>query len=142
MRIAALLFLLGSLASGPALAEACHVLTRSSSADVPEVETESCYEFQGMPADAIGWSCSNESKEMLNSQKQPVESCKSGSRGRCVAALTQESLANPKSTGENQPTARPSVPNDAKVITHYYSVANLGQARTDCENGGGTWQEQ
>jgi hypothetical protein len=52
MRIAALLFLLGSLASGPVLAEACHVLT------------------------------------------------------------------------------------------HYYSVANPGQARTGCENGGGAWQEQ
>ena len=87
MRIAALLFLLGSLASGTALADACHVLTRSSGVEVPEVETESCYEFQGMPADAIGWSCSNESKDMLNSQKQQVERCKAGSRGRCVAAL-------------------------------------------------------
>ena len=142
MRIAALLFLLGSLASGTALADACHMLTCSSSAEVPEVETESCYEFQGMPADAIGWSCSNESKDMLNSQKQQVERCKAGSRGRCVAALPQESLANPRSTGENRPIARPSVPNDAKVITHYYSVANLGQARSDCENGGGTWQDR
>ncbi|WP_280290652.1 hypothetical protein [Pseudomonas sp. BN417] len=28
------------------------------------------------------------------------------------------------------------------VLTHYHSVAHLGQARSDCENGGGTWQDQ
>lgn len=140
MRFPALLLMLCSLASGSVMAEACHVMTRSSSAAVPEVETETCYEFTGMPAGAIDWACSNESKEMLSNQKQRVEHCASGSRGRCVAALTQESLANPRSAAENRQQPRPAVPNDAKVITHYYSVANLGQARSDCENSGGEWQ--
>ncbi len=142
MRIAALLPLICLLASGAALSEACHVMTRSSSASVPEVDMESCYEFTGVPATAINWSYSNESKEVLNSQKHLVERCADGSRAQCVAALTQESLANPRSVAEDQPQARPAVPNDAKVITHYYRVANLGQARTDCENSGGIWREQ
>nr|WP_179058664.1 hypothetical protein [Pseudomonas taiwanensis]NWL76478.1 hypothetical protein [Pseudomonas taiwanensis] len=142
MRLAPLIPLLFLLGTGSALAEACHVMTRSSSSAVPAVEMESCYEFTGVPESTIDWSCSNESKEMLSSQKHPVERCADGSDGQCIAALTQESLANPRSGAENESQARPAIPNDAKVITYYYSVANLGQARTDCENSGGTWREQ
>lgn len=36
----------------------------------------------------------------------------------------------------------PALADAGHVLTHYFSVANLGQARTDFENGGGTWQEQ
>jgi hypothetical protein len=142
MRIAPLIPLLCLLGTGPALADACHVMTRSSSAAVPEVEMETCYEFTGMPESAIDWSCSNESKEMLSSQKRKVERCADDTQGQCVAALTQESLANYRSTAETESQARPAIPNDAKVVTNFYSVANLGQARADCENSGGTWREQ
>lgn len=142
MRIAPLLPLLCLLGTGSTLADACHVMTRSSSASVPEVETESCYEFTGVPETAIDWSCSNENKDMLSRQKRQVERCADGSQGQCITALTQESLANPRSGTGNESQAYPAVPNDAKVITYYYSVANLGQARTDCENSGGTWREQ
>ncbi|MCY1333703.1 hypothetical protein D9M68_659060 [compost metagenome] len=36
----------------------------------------------------------------------------------------------------------PALADACHVLTHCYSAANLGQARTDCENGGGTWQER
>lgn len=141
MRLHALLPLLilpGSLA----LADGCHVLTRSSSASVPTVESESCYEFVGMSDSAIDWACSNETREMLNSQRHLVEHCANDSQGQCIAALTQESLANPKSATDNRELPRPGVPNDAKVVTYFYRVEDLGQARTDCENKGGLWREQ
>lgn len=141
MRITILvLALMGGLASPLALADACHVTTRSSSAAVPEVEEEHCYEFTGVSADDIDWSCSNESTEMINSQKRKVDGCAAGSQGRCEAALTQETLANNRSIGQNEEKARPAIPNDAKVITHYYRVEDLAQARTDCEQVGGTWR--
>jgi hypothetical protein len=143
MRTYAMIFsvLLGSLATSNALAEACYVSTRSSSEAVPEVEKDHCYEYQGIDKGAIDWSCSNESNEMLNSEKRKVERCETASLGRCEAALTQEALANPSSTDQNVSKSRPAVPNDAKVITHYYSAGDLDQARTDCESSGGTWRQ-
>lgn len=143
MRIPALVLCLtlGSLVSGPVLAEACYVSTRSSSDAVPEVEKEQCYEFSGVSEGDIDWSCSNESNEVLNTEKRKVAQCDTGSLGRCEAALTQETLANYRSTDQDESKPRPAVPNDAKVVTHYYSADDLAQARTDCERIGGTWQQ-
>jgi hypothetical protein len=93
-----------------------------------------------MPAEAINWSCSNESKDMLSTQKHKVARCADGSVGSCIAPLTQESLANPKAAGGDQPATRPSLPKEARVITYYYDTPSLGQARTDCERNDGIWQ--
>lgn len=142
MRASALMLclLLASLASSPVLAEACYVTSRSSSDAIVEVEKELCYEFVGMSEGAIDWSCSNESTDMISSQQEKVMRCAEGSIGRCEAALTQESLANYRSTGPDQEQNRPAVPNDAKVITRYYSSDDANQLRIDCESAGGTWQ--
>lgn len=140
MRAHVLLLLLGSLASGSALAEACDVSTRSSSAAITPVQQHTCYEFTGVPVGSINWSCSNESKEMLNSEKRKVAQCGDRSLGRCTAPLTQESLANPDSAGSDEPSTRPALSKDARVVTYYYSTANLGQARTDCEQNDGVWE--
>ena len=142
MRISFFLMLVGSLGSGQAWAQACDVISRSSSDAVTPLERHTCYSYSNMPAEAIDWSCSNGNKEMVNSQKQKVQSCASGSIGTCIAPLTQESLANPKSTGRDITTGRPPVANNAQVITHYYATTNLAQARTDCERGDGTWKTQ
>lgn len=142
MRTPALILclLLGNLASATALAEACYVSSSTSSEAIAEVEQELCYEFVGMSDGAIDWSCSNENDQMLNTEQKKVVRCADDSLGRCEAALTQESLANYRSTGENQRENRPAVPNDAKVITYYYSAGDLQQVRIDCERSGGTWQ--
>ncbi|MCO7632378.1 MULTISPECIES: hypothetical protein [Pseudomonas] len=140
MRFPVLLLMLGSLVSTQVLAEACEVFTRSSSDAVTPVERRTCYSFSDMPAEAIAWSCSNESKEMVNTRKHPVSRCADGSVGSCIAPLTQESLANPKSIGRDQPPTHPAVPKDARVITYYYDTPSLAQARTDCERNDGIWQ--
>lgn len=139
MRTSPLLLLLGSLASGSVLADACQVTTRSSSEAVPAVDRQTCYTLQGMPAEAIDWSCSNESKEMLNSEKHRVARCPDRQVGQCSAPLTQESLANPRATSNDPDAARPAIPNDARVVTYYYSAEHLVQARIDCESAGGRW---
>lgn len=140
MRLTLLMVMLGSLASGEVLAEACEVMTRSSSEAVKPVEGRTCYSYSNMPAEAINWSCSNESKEMLSTEKHKVASCADGSVGSCIAPLTQESLANPKSAGRSEPSTKPSLPKDARVITYYYDTPSLGQARADCERNDGIWQ--
>lgn len=140
MRVPALLLLISSLASTQVLAEACDVTTRSSSEAVKPVEGHTCYSFSNMPAEAINWSCSNESKEMLNSQKHKVARCADGSVGSCIAPLTQEALANPKAAGRDEPSTKPTLPKDARVITYYYDTPSLGQARSDCERNNGIWQ--
>ena len=63
MVIRTLFFLIGSLAGSSAFAAACHVSQNMSGAQVPAVVLESCYEFTEMPAEAINWSCSNESTQ-------------------------------------------------------------------------------
>ena len=140
MRVAAMMMLLGSLASGEALAEACEVMTRSSSEAVTPVEQRTCYSFSNMPAEAINWSCSNENKDMLSTEKHKVARCADGSVGSCIAPLTQETLANPKAAGRDQPSSKPALPKDARVITYYYDTPSLGQARADCERNQGIWQ--
>ncbi len=99
MPVHLLMFMVATLASGQVMAQACDVLTRSSSDAVTPVERHTCYSYGNLPAEAINWSCSNESKDMLNSQKHKVARCADGSVGSCIAPLTQEALANPKATG-------------------------------------------
>ncbi|EJN40076.1 hypothetical protein PMI38_00415 [Pseudomonas sp. GM84] len=141
MRLSLLMVMLGSLASAEVLAEACDVVTRSSSEAVKPVEGHTCYSFGNMPAEAINWSCSNESKEMLSTEKHKVARCADGSVGSCIAPLTQEALANPKAGGVGDgPSTRPALPKDARVITYYYDTPSLGQARSDCERNNGIWQ--
>jgi len=140
MRVPVLALLLGSLVSGDLLAAACDVRTRSSSEAVKAVERHSCYSYSKMPDDAINWSCSNESKDMLSTEKQKVAECPGHSLGSCIAPLTQEALANPKSTGRTEPSTKPALPKDARVVTYYYDAPSLGQARSDCERSEGIWQ--
>ena len=140
MRLSLLMVMLGSLASAEVLAEACDVVTRSSSEAVKPVEGHTCYSFGNMPAEAINWSCSNESKEMLSTQKRRVQACQDNSVGRCTASLTQESLANPHATSKAPSRDSLAVPDGAQVVTYYYATAHLQQARKDCESAGGRWQ--
>ena len=114
MRVPVLIMMVASLASGQALAEACDVLTRSSSEAVKPVERHTCYSYGNLPAEAINWSCSNVSKDMLSSTKHKVARCADGSVGSCIAPLTQEALANPKATGGD----KPALPKEARVITY------------------------
>lgn len=134
--------ILGALASSTAMAEACKVSQNANSAQVPAVVLESCYEFTGVPAGTIDWSCSNESNQPQGSDKQKVATCSRDYKARCSATLTQESLANHRSTGEGQAGNLDNLPDDAKVITYYYSLENRQQARIDCENSRGTWTAQ
>lgn len=137
------LVVLGGLLLSPGVfAEACHVHSQSSSAQIATVETESCYEYSGMPDGAIDWSCSNESKEMVASEKRKVASCKAGYFGQCTGKLTQEALANQASTSENQDDGGLNVPDDAKVITYFYTATDRPQTKIDCENGGGKWTDK
>ena len=139
-RIAVLLA--GSLFGALAMAEGCHTLTRSASPGVEAVETESCYEFKGMPDGSINWSCSNESQETLGTQKEKVARCEADYDASCTAAMTQETLANHKSSSANPPANEPNVPDEAQVVTYFYGLEDRTQARNDCERGGGTWQDR
>ncbi len=134
--------LVGALAAGDPLAEACHVSGSASSEAIKEVAQEYCYEFVGMDDGAIDWSCHNETGDMINSQQRKVASCAEARLGTCEAALTQETLTNPRSGDDDRGEPRPAVPNDAKVLTHYYQVGDLKQVRIDCESAGGTWQDR
>lgn len=134
--------LVGSLFGSLAMAEGCHILTRSASPGVEAVETESCYEFQGMPEGSINWSCSNESQATLGTKKEKVAECAGNHDASCTAAMTQETLANHKSSSSNPSASQISVPDDAKVVTYYYGLEDRSQARNDCERGGGAWQDR
>ena len=140
MRVHLSLLLLGSLASTQVLAGACDVMTRSSSQAVKPVEQHTCYSFSGMPDEAIAWSCSNESKEMLTSTKKKVAQCDDHYQASCVATLTQESLANPHSTSKDKNAKSPNIPDNAQVTTYYYDAEHLSQVKADCESGGGHWK--
>ncbi len=142
MRIA--LLLLAGLSSPLALAEACKVSQNTNSAAVPAVVLESCYEFVGVPAGSIDWSCSNESNQPQGSDKQKVTACGSNFKASCTAALTQESLANHLAQGQpdSQADDAANLPAGARVVTYYYGLENRQQARVDCENAGGAWAEQ
>ncbi|MGP0175170.1 hypothetical protein ACSVIJ_25280 [Pseudomonas sp. NCHU5208] len=142
MQAAIPIFVLGCLAASDALAEACHVIAQPTSTAVEVVAEELCYEFIGMDDDALDWACSNQPGAMIERRQQLVASCATGSAGRCDAALTQATLRNYRAFDDDRGKPRPAVPNDAKVITHYYRSDNLEQLRIDCESSGGTWQEE
>ncbi|MDB6142726.1 MAG: hypothetical protein JWP80_1770 [Pseudomonas sp.] len=129
-----------SVLCGPVWAEACQVSTQPASQGLAQVNGQTCYEFRDMPAGSIDWSCSNQSKDGLTSQKQKVDTCPSGAKNTCSATLTQESLANERSTSKVPGQGTFQIPNGAKVITYYYDMKDQSQARIDCEHGGGTWK--
>ncbi len=136
----ALLLPILALIPSLALAQGCDVSIRSQSASVPVIDSHTCYQFEGMPADSLDWSCSNESKEMLASTQKRVQQCAEGYHATCTAKLTQEALANPRSTSKDENEKSISIPDDARVVTRYYGTENLPQARIDCEHGGGRWE--
>ncbi|MNJ29388.1 hypothetical protein D3C77_239520 [compost metagenome] len=142
MKVHAIVFTFAMLASGVSFAAACDVHTRSQSASVPSVESHTCYRFTGVDEDTIDWSCSNESKDMLSTEKRRVRACQDNSVGSCTATLTQESLANPHSTSKAPQRDTLAIPEGAQVVTYYYATAHLQQARKDCESAGGRWQDQ
>ncbi|MDB6442394.1 MULTISPECIES: hypothetical protein [unclassified Pseudomonas] len=140
---AKVLLLMTACASPTAvMAQGCDVRTQSQSQSVSEIETHSCYEYKGVPAEAIGWSCSNESKGTLSTRKTPVERCAAGHVATCEARLTQEALANPHSTSKDRTGGSANIPDDAQVIWYYYGVEQLQQAKKDCETTGGRWQNR
>jgi hypothetical protein len=134
------LLLIASLCPALAMAQGCDVITSSQSAAIPVIESHSCYEYEGMPVDAIDWSCSNESKEMLSSTKKKVAQCADHYQATCLATLTQEALANPQSTSKDKNSKSLNIPDNARITTYYYNAEHLAQARIDCENGGGRWK--
>jgi hypothetical protein len=136
----AFLLLITSLSPALAMAQGCDVITRSQSSAIPVIESHSCYEYEGMPVDAIDWSCSNESKEMLSSTKKTVAQCADHYQATCLATLTQEALANPQSTSKDKNSKSLNIPDNAQITTYYYNAEHLAQARIDCENGGGRWK--
>lgn len=140
MNARTVLFLLASLTSSGVFAEACHVETRAQSAAIPMVEGTTCYEFKGMPNGSIDWSCSNESKETIASEKHKVASCPGKAVGSCTATLTQESLANARSSSKDSKADSANIPEGAQILTHYYDLKDPSQARTDCEKAGGQWK--
>jgi hypothetical protein len=135
-----LLLLAASLSPALAMAQGCDVITRSQSPSVPVIESHTCYEYEGMPVDAIDWSCSNESKEMLTSTKKKVEMCADRYQATCLGTVTPESLANPQSTSKDKNSKSFNIPANAQISTFYYSAENLAQAKVDCETGGGSWK--
>ncbi|MBM7061920.1 hypothetical protein JQX08_14510 [Pseudomonas sp. UL073] len=142
MNARALWVLLGCLITGSALADACQVTSRSSSAAVQPVELESCFEYQGMPADALDWSCRNESKQMVNTTQHKLPKCAAGYFASCTAALTQETLANPRATRNDPSAGAIAIPDDARIVTYYYAATDRTQLQKDCEQGGGQWREE
>ena len=135
-----LLLVIVSLSPALVMAQGCDVMTRSQSPSVPVVESHTCYEYEGMPVDAIDWSCSNESKEMLTSTKKKVEQCGDHYQATCLATLTQESLANPQSISKDKNSQSVNIPNNAQITTYYYGAEHLNQSKIDCETGGGSWK--
>ncbi|CAM3387351.1 Ig-like domain-containing protein [Pseudomonas floridensis] len=132
--IAACLFYTGFV-----LGEACEVRTMPSSPQMPVVQGHTCYEFSGMPQGSIDWSCSNEDKGATPREKRKVDACPQGAAASCSATLTQEALANERSTSKEPGQATLDIPADAKVITWYYEMPEQAQTRIDCEQTGGTF---
>lgn len=137
-----LLLLIASLGPSLAAAQGCDVITRSQSPAVPVIESHTCYEYENMPVDAIDWSCSNESKEMLTSTKKKVARCSDHYQATCVGTITPESLANPQSTSKDKNSKSLNIADNAQISTYYYNADNLAQAKIDCETGGGSWKSK
>ncbi|MBZ9781817.1 hypothetical protein K9857_09680 [Pseudomonas sp. REP124] len=135
-----LVLLITSLSPTLALAQGCDVITRSQSPSVPVIESHTCYEYENMPVDAIDWSCSNESREMLSNTKKKVPQCGDQYKATCMGKITPESLANPQSTSKDKNSKSLNIPANAQISTFYYNAENLAQAKIDCETGGGSWK--
>ncbi|MEB0040846.1 MULTISPECIES: hypothetical protein [unclassified Pseudomonas] len=132
--------MMGCLISSGVWAEACQVSIRPASQGLAVVNAQTCYEYTGMPAGSIDWSCSNQSKDALTSEKHKVDSCPTQAKATCSATLTQESLANERSTNKEPGKTSAHIPEGAQVVTYYYELQDPTQARIDCEHGGGTWK--
>jgi hypothetical protein len=132
--------MLCALLSSGVWAEACEVNVRPANQAIAAVSIQTCYEFTGMPAGSIDWSCSNQSKDALTSEKRKVDSCPAAAKATCRATLTQESLANERSTSKEPGKPTVNIPNGAQVVTHYYEMQDAHQAQIDCEQGGGSWK--
>lgn len=138
--LAAVAMLVSGLFGLPAFAESCYVTTDSSATGPAGAQAQSCFEHKGMPAGSLDWSCSDRG-EGLGVTKAKRASCPTGYFGKCTAALTQEALGNEASSGrlatdDKMPST---VPESAQIITYHYQAADQGQARIDCEQGGGHW---
>lgn len=122
-------------------AEACYVTVDPAMAGPTGVREEYCHEAEGVESDALDWSCTTD-KDIQNTQRQEMKQCPEGHFGRCVAELTQSSLANPAAAGRKteQPFSAPQLPGDAKLITYHYRALDGGQPKIDCETGGGSWE--
>ncbi|MBX8550572.1 hypothetical protein K5D68_13310 [Pseudomonas cichorii] len=131
--------LAGCLLCEMALGQACDVVTRPASAQVPVVQPHICYEYKGMPEGAIDWSCSNEDKGSSPKEKRKVDTCPEGAVASCRATATTESLANERSTSKEPGDGTAHVPDGAQVVTWYYEIKEQAQARNDCEQSGGTF---
>ncbi|MGX1175086.1 hypothetical protein AB7M32_003811 [Pseudomonas sp. R151218B TE3479] len=107
---ARILLLIACASPAAVMAQGCDVITQSQSQSVPVIESHSCYEYKGMPAETLDWSCSNESKGTLSTQKRKVERCAEGYVATCQARLTQEALANPRSTSKDKQVNQPTFP--------------------------------
>ncbi|MET3457777.1 MULTISPECIES: hypothetical protein [Pseudomonas] len=139
---ARILLLIACASPAAVMAQGCDVITQSQSQSVPVIESHSCYEYKGVPAETLDWSCSNESKGTLSTQKRKVERCAEGYVATCQARLTQEALANPRSTSKDKRGGSANLPDNAKVNWYYYGVEQLQQAQKDCESTGGEWKNQ
>ncbi|CDF94271.1 MULTISPECIES: hypothetical protein [unclassified Pseudomonas] len=139
---ARILLLIACASPATVMAQGCDVITRAQSQSLPAVETHACYEYKGMPDGAIGWSCSNENQTALSTQKAPVERCADGYVATCQARLTQETLANPRSTSKDSGGGSVNIPDHAQITWYYYDVEQLQQAQKDCESTGGRWQNR
>ncbi|GFM66832.1 hypothetical protein PSCICJ_29500 [Pseudomonas cichorii] len=137
--VAPAMALAGCLLCEMALGQACDVVTRPASAQVPVIQPHICYEYKGMPEGAIDWSCSNEDKGSSPKEKRKVDTCPEGAVASCRATATTESLANERSTSKEPGDGTAQVPDGAQVVTWYYEIKEQAQARNDCEQSGGTF---
>jgi hypothetical protein len=138
MKLKVVLVVAGCLLNSTAWAEACQVSTRAASPEIAVVQAQTCYQYKGVPAGSIDWSCSNKDKDASPTDKRKVDSCPADAKASCTATLTQEGLANERSTSKEAGKDAANIPAGAQVITLYYEL--LPQAQIDCERGGGQWK--
>ncbi|EPJ84298.1 hypothetical protein CFII64_14625 [Pseudomonas sp. CFII64] len=138
MKFRVLLIVAGCLSSNVTWGEACQVLTRAAGQGIAVVQPQTCYEYKGVAPGTIDWSCSNEDKDASPADKRKIDACPSGAQASCTATLTQEALANERSTSKEADKDSTNLPPDAQVVTLYYELTP--QARIDCERGGGQWK--
>lgn len=132
-----------SLGSAGAFADACYVTVDSSLAGPTGAREETCIEHLKAPQGSLDWACRSDSDVQGASREKRAE-CPSGFFGKCTAELTQEALANPRSAGQKteSPFEAPQMEDQAQQITYHYRALDGAQAKLDCENAGGEWQEQ